>query len=173
MPERKILLDFEVDEIARQADAVRALPLRPVPPDDRSAQARERLDRAVELEDRDPMAACDLYAEALDLDPDLVDAYVNLGRLAHETDKAVEAVRLYQLALERAPDDPVIHFNLALAVDDLNGPDGARSHYERAIALDPEFADAHFNLASLCEKLGDGQAALRHYSAYRRLTQPG
>ena len=167
------LLDFEVDEIARRADAVRALPLRPAPPGDRSAQARERLDRAVELEDRDPLAACDLYAEALDLDPDLVDAYVNLGRLAHETDKAVEAVRLYQLALERAPDDPVIHFNLALVVDDLKGPDAARSHYERAIALDPEFADAHFNLASLCEKLGDGQAALRHYSAYRRLTQPG
>jgi len=96
---------------------------------------------------------------------------VNLGRLAHQSGNAHEAVRLYHHALERSPDDPVIHFNLALALEDWRGAGPAASHYERALALDPSFADAHYNLAGLCEKLGRKTDALRHYSAYRKLTE--
>ena len=136
------LLGFDVDELAEQARDIRSAD--------------------------DPAAACDAYSRALELDPDLVDAYVNLGRIAHSVGDSREAVRLYHRALEHSSDDPVIHFNLALALEDTRGAAAAAAHYERAIALDPCFADAHYNLAALCEQRGRKADALRHYHAYKK-----
>jgi excisionase family DNA binding protein len=163
------LLDFEVDELAERVAKLEASHVPAA--DDPKARAQEEFERGLNLEDDDPAGACSAYGKALELDPDLVDAWVNLGRIAHQASNAAEAVRLYHHALERSPDDPVIHFNLALALEDARGPAPAVSHYERALALDPSFADAHYNLAALCEKLGRKTDALRHYHAYKKLTE--
>ena len=167
------VLDFDrsidLGELERATEKVTTL----TEPVDTSAvaQARVEFERALELEDEDPLAACTCYGRAVELDPGLVDAYVNLGRIAHENGQSAEAVRLYRVALERTPDDPVIYFNLALAVEDAGSLADAAGHYERALQLDPDFADAHYNLAALCEKLDRAQDAVRHYSAYKRLTE--
>lgn len=164
-------VEFGVDELRNEAHAVA-----PAAPAEAEDSAHERaavlFDRALDLEDSDPVAACEAYGEALACDPELHDAYVNLGRLAYEAGDHAEAIRIYELALERTPDDPVVHYNLGLAVEDLHGPEAARAHYARAIALDDAFADAHFNLAAVSEKLDLREDAIRHYSAYRRLTDP-
>ena len=165
------LLDFEVDELARRVGELREVAKPESAGDDPQARAQIEFERAVDLEDDDPAAACDHYGKALALDPDLVDAWVNLGRIAHESGNAKEAVRLYHEALERSPDDPVVHFNLALALEDARGAAPAAAHYERALALDPRFADAHYNLAGVCEKLGRKTDALRHYHAYKKLSE--
>lgn len=165
----QLVLDFETDELARLAEAVR----KPEEPGagDRRARAEACLQHALDLEDEDQQAARAAYREALELDPDLTDAYVNLGRLAQQDGDPREAARLYALALARSPNDPIIHFNLALALEDTQGPSVAAHHYERALELDPEFADAHYNLAGLCEQLGRQADALRHYHAYKKLTR--
>ncbi len=162
------LLDFRIDELAELVEAARS---EEKPRDsDRQEQARLEFERALEIEDHDPGGAADAYARCLELDGDMIDAYVNLGRLAHEAGDAERAAELCRRALERSPDDALIHFNLALALEDARGVDGAVAHYERALAIDRDFADAHFNLAGLCEKLGRRADALRHYRAYRQLT---
>jgi len=162
------LFEFEVDGLTELLErnlggAARGAASEP------GAQARKAFEEGLGLEDRDAAAAADAYRRALALDPALTDAYVNLGRLRHESGDAREAARLYHLALEQSPDDPVLHFNLALALEDTRGADAAISHYERALALDPEFADAHYNVAGLYEQAGRGADALRHYRAYKRL----
>jgi tetratricopeptide (TPR) repeat protein len=165
----QIVLDFAVDELARRVEDLAA-----APEDVRSgaaARARAEFERALGLEDSDPEAARDAYRHALALDPELADAYVNLGRLAHEAGDAREAARLSHLALEKCPEDPTVHFNLALALEDLGSRDAAVAHYLRALALDPDFADAHYNLAGLCEQLGREAEALRHYHAYKKLME--
>lgn len=162
------LLNFEVDELAEQVAALRSEKHEPGDPE---GEAWLHFERALELEDGDPAAACDEYARALELDPELVDAYVNLGRIAHDTGDPRRAARLYGHALGLAPEDPIIHFNLGLALEDTSGPAAAAACYERALALDPDFADAHFNLAGLCERLGRRVEALRHYRAYQKLTE--
>ncbi len=164
------LLNFEVDELARRVEDLGDRAEEKAAADDPAREAREAFQLALELEDHDPAAACEAYARALDHDPDLVDAYVNLGRLAHDAGDARQAARLYGHALGISPEDPVIHFNLALALEDTSGASAAAAHYERALELDPAFADAHFNLAGLCELLGRGADALRHYGAYKKLT---
>jgi tetratricopeptide (TPR) repeat protein len=163
-------LDFDVRELARRATEV--VDVRRERGSPRRSAAQIEFEHALELEESNLSAACEAYGRALELDPDFVDAYINLGRLAHEARRLLEAIQLYQEALDRRPEDPVIHFNLALAIEDHSGPERAIPHYERALAIDPGFADAHFNLASLFERVGRPQDAIRHYRTYRRLTQP-
>jgi tetratricopeptide (TPR) repeat protein len=164
------LLDFAVDELAERVERLRE-PATPRAADEAdSVRARSELETALTLEDSDPPGAEAAYRRALELDPTLVDAYVNLGRLLHERGDARGASTLYQRALEHAPEDPIIHFNLALAFEDTAGPETAASHYERALGLDPDFADAHYNLAGVCEQIGREADALRHYHAYKKLT---
>jgi tetratricopeptide (TPR) repeat protein len=163
----QVLLDFDVQELADKVAAIRDAPRAQA---ERREQARHQLDRAIELEDEDARAAQRAYARALELDPGLVDAYVNLGRLAHEAGDPREALRLYAQALALAPDDALIHFNMAVALEDVQGASPAVSHYQRALELDPSFADAHYNLAGLYEQLGRDTDAVRHYHAYKKLT---
>ena len=162
------LFEFEVDQLAELVEGKREAPSSDSARDS-AALAREAFEQALGLEDNDTKAATRAYERALALDPALADAYVNLGRLQHESGNAREAVRLYQQALERSPDDAVLHFNLALALEDTRGAEAAIEHYQRALTLDPEFADAHYNVAGLYERSGRGTDALRHYRIYRRL----
>jgi tetratricopeptide (TPR) repeat protein len=171
----QIVLDFAVDDLASglarlEREGAAADPPAASDPS-AAAQARAAFESGLALEDVDPEGARDAYRRALALDPTLVDACVNLGRILHEAGDAREAVRLYEQALERSPEDPIVHFNLALALEDVDAVDAALAHYQRALALDPDFADAHYNLAGLCELAGRKAEALRHYHAYKKLTE--
>lgn len=127
--------------------------------------------RAEALECNDPAAAEAAYRRVLEIDPDHVDAYVNLGALLCEAGRCEEAVELYEHAAQRVPDAPLLHFNAAIALEDQHREADALRSYERCLKLAPDLADAHFNAARLCEKLGDSQGSLRYFSAYRRLNK--
>ena len=163
------LLDFAVGPLADAVDELRSSEPSVAEPD--ASGARAAFEEALAQEESDPVAACRAYGRALELDPDHVDAYVNLGRLALEAGDVRDAAHLFHEAVERNPADPVIHYNLALALEDTAGAGPATAHYERALELDPGFADAHFNLAALYEELGRGPDALRHYREYRNLVR--
>ena len=152
------VLDFGIDELVRSVERLEREPAPGSEPPD-ALRARLAFERALRLEDDDPKAAAAAYRRALQLDAELVDAYVNLGRILHEQGEVREAAQFYDRALEHCPDDPVIHFNLALALEDTRGVEPAIRHYEQALDLDPTFADAHFNLAGLCEQVGRGAFA--------------
>jgi len=163
---------FTVDALARRAGMPRALHAKLPPPVRREAEsADEWFERGVALEDDDPEAARRAYQRTLELAPDHADAWVNLGRLAHEADDASTAARCYHEALSREESDPVTHYNLALACEDLDKPAKAVAHYRRAIALNPRFADAHYNIGQLLSRLGDRADGLRHMVRYRQLTR--
>jgi len=168
------VFQFEVDELRRRVERVQAEDARrdgAAEDGDAAERARRVFERAIDLEEDDREAARAAYARAVAIDPALADAWVNLGRLAHEAGDAREAARLYHRALALAEDDAVVHYNLALALEDTKGSEAALAHYRRAVELDPGFADAHYNLAGLCEQLGRGAEALRHYRAYQKLTE--
>lgn len=126
-------------------------------------------EQGVALETTDRRAAIDAYRQALAIDPEHVESWVNLGALLCESGQCQEALELYERAAGLVLDDPSVHFNGALALEDLGLLRDAVNSYERCLLLAPYSADAHHNAARLCEKLGDAQGMLRHYSACRRL----
>ncbi len=131
--------------------------------------AEEWFELALDLEITSPGEARAAYERAVALDPQHVDAHVNLGRILHEGGAPLAAEKHYRAALELEPDHAVAVFNLGVALEDLGRSTEAIALYEKAIALDPENADAHYNLAGIYERRGDKAAAVRHLKACKRL----
>ncbi len=165
----QILLDFDVAELQREAATL-------VPVSDSRTKKRKEpssaeawLMEALELEEEDPEGAVAAYRQALDLDADLPDVWLNLGRLLHEQGEVAEAERCYRRAVELQPGEPVALFDLGVALQDQERFAEAAAAYEQALALDDSFADAHFNLSAIYEALGERQAAFRHLKTYKTL----
>lgn len=117
-----------------------------------------------------PEEARDAYERVIELEPDHIDALVNLGRLLHETGKLEAAERRYRVVLRKQPRNATALFNLGVCLEDLQRHWEAMRAYREAIAADRACADAYYNLARLMERAGDPQGAMRHFDTYRRLT---
>lgn len=164
------VFQFAVDELAVKATKVVPALRRRVQAAAPSESATDWFEYGILIEQDDPNGSRKAYERALEIDPDMVDAYINLGRLVHEGGDPAGAATFYGEALRRNADDAVTHYNLAVAYEDLDQLDEACSHYERSVRLNPHFADAHFNLGRLLERLGKADTALKHLLAYRRLS---
>jgi tetratricopeptide (TPR) repeat protein len=134
-----------------------------------SLSAEQWFSLASEIESSSPEEARRAYHQALELDPSLTDAHVNLGRLYHAAKRPLEAEAHYRAATRGAPDDPVAHFNLGVLLEDQARREEALHAYRRAIARDPQFADAHVNLGLLLEALGQKSEAINHLRLARKL----
>jgi tetratricopeptide (TPR) repeat protein len=121
------------------------------------------------LETIDPAAALAAYAHAAEADPDNSAAWINWGRLLHESGKPRAAEKVYRDALGHCGADSLLLFNLGVALEDLGDKEAALEAYHAAISEDPNFADCHYNLARLYESAGKTQHAIRHLGQYRRL----
>ena len=159
------LFDFSVEEIEAQTELLATTPLHEEP------DADDWYDLGCDLELSSADEAKGAYERALEVDPNHVDAHVNLGRLLHEEGAPAAAEPHYRAALRLDPDHDTAAFNLGVALEDLGRLREAADAYERAIALNPDNADAHFNIAGIYEKRGEKAAALRHLKDYRRLTR--
>ncbi len=164
------LFDFELAELAREAST---LTLRTPPPvkDDEPEGALDWYERGYFLEEDSPEEAMAAYRQALELEPGLADAHLNLGRLLHERGRTPDAEHCYRLALAARPGDATAAYNLGVALQDLGRLKDAAQAYEAALELDRTLADAHYNLAGLYEKLGEPEAAFRHLRTYRTMVQ--
>lgn len=176
----QFLLDFDAGEMAGAAPAARGRAPAPGPalalieaeapaaaPAGLSAEQWFHI--ASELESESPLEARAAYRQALDLDPEMADAHLNLGRLEHEAGELGKAEAHYRDAVRCAPEDPVSHFNLGVLLEDRGRPDEAILAYLQAIARDPECADAHYNLGLVLEARGRRCEAIGHLMTARRL----
>ena len=126
-------------------------------------------DRARELESSKRPGVIEAYERALELEPELLDAHIDLGRFLHEQGDLHGARARYQEALDVDPDSVTARFNLAVVAEDLGETDEALVAYTKTLALDPGYADAYYNLARLYEAQGDRTSALRCLQSYRRI----
>lgn len=157
----QLQLDFQARKPLREVTVAR-------PAVDPKAAARHYEEGcALEEEGKDAEAA---YRRAVELDPDHLDARVNLGRLLHEKGRPADAEACYRAVLKSGP-HAVASFNLAIVLEDLGREDDALAAYHQAIAADPDCEDAYFNLSRLYERRGERAFALRALRTYRNLTR--
>jgi tetratricopeptide (TPR) repeat protein len=122
----------------------------------------ERIDEAVKA-----------YRRALDEEPDLVAALINLANIRYSRDELAEAQALYERAIVLDPTYFEAHFNLGNIHHDHNRYGEAEASYREALALNNSYADAHFYLAVTLEKMGRSIDARTHWRAYERLAPKG
>src|SRR5207247_7254550 len=87
------------------------------------------------------------YRRALELDPGLAAALINLANIHYSRDELAEAQALYERAITLEPDFFEAHFNLGNIHHDLGRFREAQACYRETLQLNPGYADAHFYLA--------------------------
>ncbi len=113
------------------------------------------------------------YRKALELDPYLVPALINLANIHYGRDELVEAQALYERAIGLESDFYEAHFNLGNIYHDLGCFPEAQACYREALRLNPAYAEGHFYLAVTLEKMGLSQDAKPHWRAYQQLAPKG
>lgn len=166
----QFLFTFDVQTVAAKID----LPERsPDPPladvKEPTRTAEQWFDLGCELDAASPEEARHAYQQALELDPTLADAHVNLGRLYHQGHQPAEAEAHYRAAARQAPDDAIVHFNLAVLLEEVGRASEAIQAYQSALQADANFADAHYNLGLLFDSLGKRAQAMTHLRTARKL----
>lgn len=143
---------------------------------ERAQMAEEYFRAASTLDDGDVstvVEAAATYRKALELDPCLVAALINLANIHYSRDELIEAQALYEQAIGIEPDYFEAHFNLGNIHHDLGRFHEAQACYREALRLNPTYADAHFYLAVTFEKMGLSHEAKPHWTAYRQLAPKG
>jgi tetratricopeptide (TPR) repeat protein len=117
--------------------------------------------------------AAQAYRRALEDDPDLVAAIINLANIRYAKDELAEAQALYERAILIDPSYFEAHFNLGNIHHDHGRYHDAEVCYRHALALNPDYPDAHFYLAVTLEKMGSSVEARQHWQRYQSLAPEG
>ena len=143
---------------------------------DRSSTAEQYFAAASILDNGDPAhfdSSAAAYRRALEIDPYMVPALINLANIHYARDQIIEAQALYERAITLEGDVFESHFNLGNIFHDLGRYVEAQRCYRDALRLNPAFADAHFYLAVTLEKNGQSPEARPHWRAYQQLAPNG
>ena len=107
--------------------------------------------------------ALSCYQKALELQPDLPPALVNMGNVLQELGRTHEAISCYQKALQLSPEDARVHLNMGNALQGQGEFDEAMSCYEEALRLKPDFVEAHYNMGNAFKAEGRLHEAIACY----------
>jgi tetratricopeptide (TPR) repeat protein len=144
-------------------------------PRERSEPVKQKLtaeywfNLAIELEATSTAEAEQAYHRALELEPEMSNAHLNLGKLYHDAKQLEKAEAHYRAAAASDPEDPAPRFNLGVLLEDFNRPEAALHAYREAVQLDSSFADAHYNLGLLLESMGRKNEAFAHFRTARKI----
>ena len=117
--------------------------------------------------------AAQAYRRALEDDPDLVAAIINLANIRYAKDELAEAQALYERAILLDASYFEAHFNLGNIHHDHGRYLDAETCYRDALAVNPDYPDAHFYLAVTLEKMGRSADARQHWLRYQALAPDG
>ena len=130
----------------------------------KQAEASALLKRGAALESAgkldDAIAA---HEQALALNPQLVQAHINLIALYGRKREPAKAEKHYHAAAAINPDLPDIHYNFGILLTGQERFSAAAQAFRECLRLDPYAAEAHFNYAALIEREGQLDEAAAHY----------
>lgn len=123
-------------------------------------------EQALLCDERGDAQAAALYAQAIDAQDCVADAFCNLGILESKRGNTAKAFDCFTRCLKHDARHSQAHYNLANLYFEVNDFRLAQLHYELATEVDPDFANVYFNLGlarSLNNELPAAIAALTRY----------
>ena len=117
--------------------------------------------------------AIEAYENALAIDPDYVEALINLANIYFHRRDLNRSAQLLERAIQIDQNNCLACYNLANIYDDNGELDKALKYYQRALILDPNYEPAIFNIALVYEKLGMIDAAKEHWRKYLAFDRDG
>ena len=118
--------------------------------------------RAFEVEGRIEESIAE-HERALAINPDLVQAHVNLITLYGRSGKVERALGHYQAALARDADLPDLHYNYGVLLVAGGDPRQAAEAFQKALRRNPYHAEANHNYGVIIERDGRLDEAADHY----------
>ncbi len=110
-------------------------------------------------------SAINRLKKTIDLDPQMMRAYDNLGLCYDYLGRYEEAIASYNRAVELnrmlTPPSPWPHVNLAISLMAINKPAEAENHLREAVAYDAQLPQAHYQLGQALEKQGKYSEAIQ------------
>jgi len=120
--------------------------------------------QGVELERAGQMEqAAAAHEKALEMDPQLVQAHLNLINLYGRLGQVEKAEQHYQAAVRLNPNQAEAHYNYGVLMFGQRKYREAAQAFERALEINPFHPEAHNNLGYMLEQQGRAQEAVRHY----------
>ena len=116
------------------------------------AKAAERTEEAVRL-----------HLRALDEDPALLTARVNLIILYGESGRVEDAEEQYRTSLDLGLESPELHYNFGVLAYDTGKANEAGDAFRRALDLNPNHSLANHNLGQMLEEDGRFDEAMQMY----------
>jgi arylsulfatase A-like enzyme/Tfp pilus assembly protein PilF len=98
-------------------------------------------------------------------DPDVIDAWFNLGNAYFKAGRFDEAIRYFSKALELKPDYDLAVINMANAYRKLGRDDGALAGYERYLSIDPKNAQVRYQVGEIYLDRGEDAKAQENFTA--------
>ena len=116
----------------------------------------------------DLIAAGQIYAEILKIQPLHFDALQLNGLLLAQSGHPVEAIKFLQSALHINPNEPAVNNNLGITFHDLGKYGLAIESYNKAISVKPNYDEAFYNRGLAYQSLGNLNLAQTDYeNAYQ------
>ncbi|MCB0650960.1 MAG: tetratricopeptide repeat protein [Saprospiraceae bacterium] len=106
--------------------------------------------------------AINSFQKAVEYDPDLLDAWINLGQLYAEIDPAM-ARKFFDTAMDIDPDDPLVLHAKADFLRDQDDIKGALALYRRIGAIDQQYEEAFFNAGLMYMELDSVEQAKKMF----------
>jgi hypothetical protein len=113
------------------------------------------------------------YRKALEADPRLLPAVINLANIHYASDELIEAQALYEHAIGLDPGSFEGYFNLGNIHHDLGRFREAESYYRQALAISPGYPEVHLYLAVVLEKADRPSDARVFWRSYSNLAPDG
>lgn len=131
---------------------------------ERNAKASEHLKRGAALEGAGKIEeSIAEHERALEINPGLVQAHINLISLYGRTKQFDKAEQSYRAALAINPDLPDIHYNFGVLLAGQERFVEAAQAFRSCLQFNPYYAEAHYNYALLIEREGKLDEAATHY----------
>jgi len=109
------------------------------------------------------------YQDAVKLNPDFTEAFMNLGIVYYQLGKYSEAINAYEKALSLNPSSPSLYNKLGSAYIIRGNYTKALNSFKKATDIEPANPVSHYNLGIAYYLNGDRDAAFKEYSVLKEL----